>query len=346
MKRMMAILLAAALLLAGVPAALAAQTVSAGTPVESGNSARLNNIRLAAQAIDGTRVPAWGSFSFNDTVGPRTGRRGYVTAPNGRGVQVTGGGVAQVASTLYLALLKLGDAVSLDPVKTYGSRFVDSYVQNPDHAVITDYDAGLDLSFENMEEALFIDMWVDDDTVWCVLTRGGDTGFGFADEEEDDPVYPEEEAAGEADDGSWFFLPALTPAPQTQRGLLGEAVLDCGGDGDVLHNVRLAADSVNDTLLEPGDTFSFNDVVGPRTGKYGYRKAINGRGVRVSGGGVAQVASALYMALKGSGDIEFLEKSTYGKKYNQRYVKDAADAIVTDYSSGRDFSFRYDGDDS
>ena len=110
-------------------------------------------------------------------------------------------------------------------------------------------------------------------------------------------------------------------------------------------------------MLDSGDTFSFNDVVGPRTKKYGYRRAVNGRGARVLGGGVAQVASALWLAVKDMDDVAVLEKSTYGKRYNiekstygkhynQRYVSDAADAILTDYASGRDFRFRYTGDSS
>jgi vancomycin resistance protein VanW len=99
-------------------------------------------------------------------------------------------------------------------------------------------------------------------------------------------------------------------------------------------------------MLDSGDTFSFNDVVGPRTKKYGYRRAINGRGAKVLGGGVAQVASALWLAIEDCDDIRVIEKSTYGKHYNQRYVSDAADAILTDYASGRDFRFRYTGDSS
>ena len=111
-----------------------------------------------------------------------------------------------------------------------------------------------------------------------------------------------------------------------------------------MHNVTLAAESLNDTMLDSGDGFSFNDVVGRRTKKYGYRTAINGRGAKVTGGGVAQVASALWLAIKDRDDIVILEKHTYGTRYNQRYVKDAADAILTDYASEKDFRFRYDGD--
>ena len=40
-----------------------------------------------------------------------------------------------------------------------------------------------------------------------------------------------------------------------------------------------------------------------------------------------------------------LDKHTYGKKYSESYVTSADDAIVTDYSAGTDFSFRYTGYD-
>ena len=42
--------------------------------------------------------------------------------------------------------------------------------------------------------------------------------------------------------------------------------------------------------------------------------------------------------------VTVVEKSTYGKRYNQDYVENASDAIVTDYSADTDFSFRYTGD--
>lgn len=330
-RKTVALLLALTLLLVSLAPALAADSRSASTPLPADGS-KLENLRLAAQAIDGVRVAAGATFSFNQTVGPRTRQRGYRTAPNGRGVPVTGGGVAQAASTLYLALLKLGSAVELGPVKTYGSRFVDDYVDDPDDAIITDYDAGIDLTFTNLgPDALTVDMWLGEDALWCVVTPGGDA-FGFMNA----PLSPQESAGG-------LLLAPSAEVKSPTHALLGSAELDCGGDGDVIHNVALAADCVNDTVLEGGDVFSFNDVVGPRTQKYGYRRATNGRGVRVTGGGVAQVASALWLAVKDMDDIAVVEKSTYGEKYNQHYVSSSADAILTDYSSGRDFCFRYTG---
>ena len=322
MKRMIA--LACALMLG---ACALAESYSAQTPLAGSGDAKRRNIALAVEAINGTTIPYGGGFSFNKTVGPRTTGRGYGTAPNGRGAPVTGGGVAQAASTLYLALLQAGDAVKLEPVKTYGSRFTDHYVTDPDQAIVTDYDAGIDLAFTCRAESLTISMWMDEDNVYCTLTTGDGQG---------------------APAGGWFadapFAPAGTVAPA--RLALASASLDCGGDADVLANVQLAADSISDTTLASGDTFSFNDIVGPREGQYGYVRAVNGRGKRVVGGGVAQVASALWLAVKDRDDFAIVEKSTYAEKYNQHYVQSSADAILTDYASGRDFAFRYIGEGS
>ena len=348
LKKLVVLAAALSLLLTGmaVPAALASDYYSARTPLAGSSSAKINNVQLAVDAINGTRVANGGSFSFNETVGRRTQARGYKTAPNGRGVKVTGGGVAQAASTLYLALLKVRGGVSIDPVKTYGSRYTDSYVEDSDYAVITDYDADIDLSFTNYGEPMSIDMWMNDSYVYCSITVGDDVFAG-----EDDS------AAGSSADpsqwGSWgdWIVSSLEPEGDSddddgQRVLLSSASLDCGDDGDVIYNASLAADSITDTTLGKGGIFSFNDIVGPRTRAYGYRRAVNGRGAKVIGGGVAQVASAIWLAIKDLDDVSIVEKSTYGDRYNQGYVSSSADAILTDYSAGRDFSFRYNGSGS
>lgn len=323
LKRIIALCAALALLAAGAVAT--AESYSAQTPLAGSSIAKLHNLSLAVEAVNDTTIPYGGGFSFNEVVGPRTQGRGYETAPNGRGAPVTGGGVAQAASTLYLALLNAGDSVVIDPVKTYGSRFNDRYVDNPDHAVMTDYDAGIDLSFTNRASDMTISMWMDADWVYCTLNVGGQSGA--------------------TDASGWFveepFAPAGTVAPI--RLPIASAGIDCGDEEGVLHNVQLAADSVSDTTLLSGDTFSFNEIVGPREKQYGYVSGTNGRGKRVTGGGVAQVASALWLAVKDSANFAIVEKSTYGEKYNQDYVSSSADAILTDYESGRDFSFRYLG---
>ncbi len=73
--------------------------------------ARTDNIRLAAQALDGTILEPAQVLSFNRRVGARSAERGYQPAPvilhESKDVQV-GGGVCQVASTLFDAALIAG----------------------------------------------------------------------------------------------------------------------------------------------------------------------------------------------------------------------------------------------
>ena len=64
-------------------------------------------------------------------------------------------------------------------------------------------------------------------------------------------------------------------------------------------NVRLAAKLVNGTILNPGEEFSYNKVVGPRTTARGFKAAAifaQGEVVDGIGGGICQVSSTIYMA--------------------------------------------------
>ena len=74
-------------------------------------SERKSNIALAVRALNNTFVDVGGEFSFNRTVGPRTEKRGYKTAKiivNGKFTDGVGGGVCQVSTTLYNAVLLAG----------------------------------------------------------------------------------------------------------------------------------------------------------------------------------------------------------------------------------------------
>ena len=65
--------------------------------------------------------------------------------------------------------------------------------------------------------------------------------------------------------------------------------------------------------------------------------------MRVCGGGVAQVASTIYLAAKQMDSVTIDPVRTYGDRFTGGYVADSADAIVTDYNAGIDFSFTYYG---
>ena len=65
------------------------------------------------------------------------------------------------------------------------------------------------------------------------------------------------------------------------------------------HNIELSTQHINDTILMPGETFSFNDVVGPRTEEAGFQEAGTYVGNKVEpgiGGGICQVSTTLYRA--------------------------------------------------
>jgi vancomycin resistance protein YoaR len=64
-----------------------------------------------------------------------------------------------------------------------------------------------------------------------------------------------------------------------------------------IHNVHLMADFIDGTVIEPGETFSFNDVVGPRTAERGFlegQEIIGSLVLPSIGGGVCQTATTLF----------------------------------------------------
>jgi len=74
------------------------------TNYSSGNTSRVHNIHLIARALDGSIVAPGETFSFNETIGPRTVGKGYKEAPtivNGELVLTVGGGVCQVGTTIF-----------------------------------------------------------------------------------------------------------------------------------------------------------------------------------------------------------------------------------------------------
>ena len=64
-------------------------------------------------------------------------------------------------------------------------------------------------------------------------------------------------------------------------------------------NIRNAANQVNGTVIKPGETFSLNEVTGPRTADEGYAAApmiVDGRPSKAAGGGVSYLSTAIYNA--------------------------------------------------
>ncbi len=78
------------------------------TRFNAANKPRVANVKLASSIIDGTILAPGEVFSFNETVGERTSDRGFQTAGvyiKGRVEEGIGGGICQVSTTLYNAVL-------------------------------------------------------------------------------------------------------------------------------------------------------------------------------------------------------------------------------------------------
>jgi len=84
------------------------------TTLIGSSAARTHNIQLACAALDGAVLGTGDVLGFNHAVGPRTAARGFVEAPvilrEARQLQL-GGGICQVASTLFAAGLLSGLSV-------------------------------------------------------------------------------------------------------------------------------------------------------------------------------------------------------------------------------------------
>jgi vancomycin resistance protein YoaR len=95
--------------------------------------------------------------------------------------------------------------------------------------------------------------------------------------------------------------PELTTAKANALGIRQKLVSYTTQMGDSssnrIHNVHLMADFIDGTVIKPGSTFSFNDVVGPRTAERGFlegQEIIGSLVLPSIGGGVCQTATTLF----------------------------------------------------
>lgn len=94
-------------------------------------------------------------------------------------------------------------------------------------------------------------------------------------------------------------------------------------------NIELATKAINGTILMPGEEFSFNEIVGPRTTERGYKKAATYVGNKIEpgiGGGICQVSTALYRAIM-HGNIRSTERRNHSMSVG--YAKPGLDATVS-----------------
>ena len=103
-------------------------------------------------------------------------------------------------------------------------------------------------------------------------------------------------------------------------------------------NIGIAMQKINGHMLNPGEVFSFNKVVGKRTVENGFVEAIEyvyGVEQPGIGGGVCQVSTTVYLAAV-TANLEIIDRSQHSMKVS--YTELGQDATVS--SNRLDLSFR------
>lgn len=122
---------------------------------------RVYNIELACKTLDGHKVKSGDEFSFNDTLGNMGAADGYKKAlgfdSNGNDIKVYGGGICQISSTLYNAVL----AAKLEVTERHAHSKRVYYVPKDKDATV--FAGGPDLKFKNT---------LDNDIIICSTTDG------------------------------------------------------------------------------------------------------------------------------------------------------------------------------
>lgn len=147
--------------------------------------------------------------------------------------------------------------------------------------------------------------------------------------------------------GERILLPAdVTYPPMTAQELeavlfrdeLGSYTTKVGGTSIRRNNVKLAGEFCNGVVLNDGDVFDYNTVVGKRTTARGFGAApayVNGETVDTIGGGICQVSSTIYYAAL-LANLEIVER--YAHRYAPSYITWGMDATVS--WGGPEFKFK------
>ncbi|HET7571293.1 MAG TPA: VanW family protein [Gaiellaceae bacterium] len=127
--------------------------------------------------------------------------------------------------------------------------------------------------------------------------------------------------------------PEVTTAAAERMGIrrpVASYTTEYGGIPNRIHNVQLVAHLVDDTLIGPGDVFSFNGTTGARTAAKGFREApviVNGELTTGLGGGVCQVSTTVFNAAF-EGGLPILTRTNHA-------------LYISHYPQGRDATVNY-----
>lgn len=195
------------------------KTVSTFTTNSTANSKRNTNLKLACQAINGTVLQPGEEFSFNTVVGQRTEEKGYQAAgaySNGEVVQEIGGGVCQVSTTLYNAVLRAGLKTTTRRSHTYEPSYVtpgmDATVSygGPDYKFVNNSSTAIGIRASYSDQVVTVSIYavpILEEGVKYTLksTKIKDTDIPAPTYEEDPTLQPEvEKLKSEGTQGSYW----------------------------------------------------------------------------------------------------------------------------------------------
>lgn len=169
---------------------------------------------------------------------------------------------------------------------------------------------------------------------------GGTFGYGFKIDEVST-------ALATAEYGETLEFPFQWTEPETTieelteqlfKDELGAYTATQYSDSNRQTNMRIACQTIHNTIIYPGDVFSFNGAIGARTPEKGYKLGATYMGnktVMEYGGGICQVSSSLYYCTI-LADLEIVERDCH--TFAPSYVPLSGDATV--YWGGIDFKFK------
>ncbi len=123
--------------------------------------------------------------------------------------------------------------------------------------------------------------------------------------------------------------------------LLGRSKISfAGGTPGRAKNIEIGLSKINDTVVKPGETFSFKDALGTTTVEMGYgfeKQFLNGEVTKGLGGGLCQVSTTLFRSVLSAG-LPVIERVNHS--FSVSYYDVGLDATYSD--PGPDLKFKND----
>ncbi len=217
------------------------------TSFSSSSEDRKSNIKTAALALDKTLVEAGAEFSFNKTVGARTEERGYKNSKiivGGEFVDGIGGGVCQVSTTLYNAVLLSG----LEIIEFHPHSLAVSYV-SPSFDAMVSYNFA-DLRFINNTHNPIILHTITTDNTITIEIYGEKSEYSYSRQSvkiEDIPAPQELEVMDEKGDFPDLYEGQKKVVRYSKAGLKSQGFLIKSKNGKVISTKKLRSDTYSAT---------------------------------------------------------------------------------------------------